>query len=360
MKKALFFSPYLNTPGGGEVYCLNFAACLQDLDYSIHLAWKDQPALTRTLKLLDISLKYQLDPIAFAHFTTRTNLLSRLAHQRSYDLIFFLSDGSLPFLFSRHNLLHFQVPFTHLKPNLISKLKLTTIDTIVCNSQFTKQIIDRQLAVDSSVIYPPINFRPPPSQGAKQNIILSVGRFTNALHNKRQDILVNTFRTMVDTGLLGWELVLIGSTLPGQPQTFITSLRKSSQGYPIKLITNAPASTISRYYGLAKIFWLATGYGTDEQTNPEAVEHFGIVTVEAMNAGAVPVVINKGGQKEIIRHGQNGFLFDGREDLISHTQKLIGHPPLLRALAQQAMGDSQLFDLDHFRRRISELIKPSS
>jgi hypothetical protein len=55
--------------------------------------------------------------------------------------------------------------------------------------------------------------------------------------------------------------------------------------------------------------WHATGYGFDAEQYPAKQEHFGMTTVEAMSAGAVPVVLNTGGQREIVTHGDDGFLW---------------------------------------------------
>ena len=43
------------------------------------------------------------------------------------------------------------------------------------------------------------------------------------------------------------------------------------------------------------LFWHAAGLGEDPTTNPDRFEHFGISVVEAMSAGAVPMVYEHGG-----------------------------------------------------------------
>lgn len=355
MKKALFFSPYLNNPGGGEVYCLNFAKCLNSMGYEIVFAWNDQLSLNNTLSLLDIKFDYEIDKKAFALFTGGGNLISKFFHFRKYDINFAVSDGSLPFLFGRQNILHFQVPFTFLKPTLPNKLKLSNINYVVTNSKFTKNFIDQGLGVNSVVIYPPINFQNP-SVKTKEKIILSVGRFTDTLHNKRQDVLGETFKSMVDDGLKDWRLVIIGSTSQKESGAFVDKLKSESKDYPITVITNAGADIIRSYYAKSQIFWLATGYGVDEQAYPESVEHFGIVTVESMNSGCVPLAVGKGGQKEIIRDGENGFLFETKEELASKTKTIISNPNLFSKLSKQAVEDSKAFTLDQFNKNIAKII----
>ena len=350
MKRALIFSPYIDSLGGGEVYTFNFAKCLHQQGFHLDIAWKNDPKIKKELKnILDISTNtFTFNKKAYQLLAQPSSLLDKFLLTRKYDLVFFLSDGSLPFLFSKNNIIHFQVPFTHLKTSPITKLKLATIHHLICNSTFTKKVIDTQLSIKSSVLYPPVSLKT--STQSKQNIILSVGRFTNALHNKRQDILIQAFKKMVDQGLKGWQLVLVGSDKEGKK--FVTKLKTQATGYPINLKPNLPIKALDELYTKSKIFWLATGYDIDPTTNPELVEHFGIVTVEAISAGCVPVVINKGGQKEIISHQTNGFLFENSQELINYSQKLISQPQLLKQLSFNAQSHAKKFDTQYFCKQV--------
>ena len=50
---------------------------------------------------------------------------------------------------------------------------------------------------------------------------------------------------------------------------------------------------------------------------PSLIESFGIVTVEAMGFG-LPVVINNSlGNRDIVRNGKDGYLFNNSEDELS-------------------------------------------
>ena len=81
---------------------------------------------------------------------------------------------------------------------------------------------------------------------------------------------------------------------------------------------------------------------------PEYAEHFGISTVEAMGAGAVPVVINAGGQKEIINDEESGFLWNSLDDLIEKTQLLINDEKLWLQMSQQSNKKAKDFAGDRF------------
>ena len=88
------------------------------------------------------------------------------------------------------------------------------------------------------------------------------------------------------------------------------------------------------------MFWVATGLGEDEEAAPWVFEHFGITTVEAMAAGCVPVVIDKAGQREIVRHGTDGYRWTTLAELEALTRMVAGDeaPGPLAASAVERAG----------------------
>jgi glycosyltransferase involved in cell wall biosynthesis len=88
------------------------------------------------------------------------------------------------------------------------------------------------------------------------------------------------------------------------------------------------------------------------------MEHFGISTVEAMAAGCVPVVINKGAQPEIVEHGVSGFLWNTLEELRAYTIRLIKDNALLESMAQAARRRAQLFSRENYVERCLTLLGP--
>ena len=96
--------------------------------------------------------------------------------------------------------------------------------------------------------------------------------------------------------------------------------------------------------------------GMPDVKNPERAEHFGISTVEAMGMGAVPVVINVGGQPEIVEDGINGFLWKTTDDLMKKTNRLIKEPELWKKLSLAGMERSKVFIGDRFCNDVKEII----
>ena len=142
MKKALIFDPYLDTLGGGERYVLSFASSLEEVGYDVEVAWTNPDILEEAGKRFgqDYS-SLKTSSIAYQICVEKQSLLKKYQFQKKYDLIFWVSDGSLPFLFGKNNLLHLQVPFKKFgtKDSLFF-LKKMFISKFVCNSQFTKSV----------------------------------------------------------------------------------------------------------------------------------------------------------------------------------------------------------------------------
>jgi glycosyltransferase involved in cell wall biosynthesis len=129
-----------------------------------------------------------------------------------------------------------------------------------------------------------------------------------------------------------------------------------SRGYPIDLLPKTGFKALVKFYGQAKIYWHATGYGTNELDNPQAQEHFGIATIEAMAAGAVPVVINQGGQPEIVKTG-SGCLWQTQAELIDKTLSLVNNDNLRLKMSRAAQMRAKAFSLAKFCRQAQQIFK---
>ncbi|PIU03845.1 hypothetical protein COT44_01010 [Candidatus Shapirobacteria bacterium CG08_land_8_20_14_0_20_39_18] len=349
MKKALFFDPYLDTVGGGERYMLTLVVYLLSQGWKIDLIW-DQPNIVKKIRE---RFGFDLDKVNFI-FNPK-NLIEKLKLTKNYDLVFWLSDGSVPLLFGKNNILHFQVPFRNVNgKSLLNKIKLSRINNIVCNSSFTKEVIDKEFGINSRVIFPPIDvdsFSP----AKKENSIIYVGRFSQLLQAKRQDILIKVFKKMIDSGLKNWKLILTGAVDIGGDD-YYQELLKMAKNYPIQVIKNPDFQTVKKLYAQSKIFWSASGYGIDEQKEPQKVEHFGMTIVEAMVSGCIPLVVEKGGAKEIIIDQENGFFWETEDQLIEVTKKILDDEKLLEKIQGKVIESGRRFSVENFTNKFNEII----
>lgn len=352
--KALIFNPYLDSLGGGERYTLHFAEFLIQKGYELTLAWLNTGIIKLIKERLGINLiKAKISPEIFNLLKNKKNLLKKIKETSKFDLIFLVSDGSLPFLFGKRNLVHFQVPFQNMNGRIfLNQIKLKFIQQIICNSYFTKKIIDKEFNVQAHVIYPPLasGFGP----GRKKNIILSVGRFDKTLPAKKQEVMLKVFKELIDKFQLeNWKLILVGGALNDE---FINQLKKLTSGYPVEIYQNINFKKLKVLYSQAKIYWQATGFGENLEIHPERAEHFGISVVEAMAAGCVPIVFNGGGLPEIIKDKENGFVFNKLSDLKQLTLKIIKDNYIREIVGKKAQIRANDFSLEKFYQRINEII----
>lgn len=340
--RAAIHDPYLDTLGGGERYVMSVAQMLVKNGWDVDIEWKDNGIIKELEERLGLHLK-------------GVNVISTINKGKGYDLCFWLSDGSIPNLNAHRNILHFQVPFHNVGgKSLFNQLKLRKIHAIICNSRFTKKFIDKKYGVNSSVIYPPVSvneFKPL----KKENIILSVSRFSQLLQAKRQDVLVDAFKKMVNVGLTGWKLVLAGGSDVGGKE-YVRNLRSEARGYPIEIIENPDFNQLKSLYGKAKIFWSASGYRIDEEKEPEKVEHFGITVVEAMAAGCAPIVTGKGGHREIVKDHIDGILWNSVNQLILATKMLITSREKLKIISENVNKKAENFSINRFENEILKLV----
>ncbi len=237
---------------------------------------------------------------------------------------------------------------------MINKFKLMRINKVICNSNFTKKVIDKEFGVDSVVLYPPVSVEKFKAK-KKENIILNVARFSELLQSKRQDILIKMFKTFCKADE-SWKLVLAGGVEVGANE-YVKKLEKESIGYPIEIIKSPDFKTLRELYGRAKIFWSASGYGVDEKKEPKRVEHFGITPVEAMAAGCVSILYNAGGHKEIIKNNVDGFLWDNTSDLYRFTKKITGSEKLRKEILANAIVKSKRFSYEEFEKAFSNVVR---
>lgn len=349
------YDPYLDDLGGGEKYMMTIAECLSK-QHRVDVFWDKKEDVENITKRfpLDLSQVHLVPNIFSSQFST----FQRLLGTRVYDAIIFLSDGSFPLVASKKLFVHIQQPLASMQTtSLLDKLKLARVNVFFCNSEYTKSFIDKKFSLKTTILYPPVTLYA--KKGRKENIVLHVGRFRvkNVSNGdyKKQGIMIEAFKEMVNHGLKDWKFVLATSIQETDKKAF-AQMQETAKGYPIEFLVNKPNDVLWKVYSKAKIYWHASGFGEDLVAHPEFAEHFGISTVEAMGAGAVPVVINAGGQKEIVQDGQNGFVWDTLKELEDKTRMLIKDTKLLSTLSQKAQVTAQKYSDEKFCEAVQQLI----
>ena len=232
-------------------------------------------------------------------------------------------------------------------------------------SEFTREWTRRRWGIDCSVIYPPVDtafdVRP------KEPLVLSVGRFSTMAHTKKQLEMMSAFRSLehcsakafalrgADASDRGWSYACVGGlNARAENHEFFDRVRQAAAGIPARVEANLDRASLRALFERASIFWHATGLNDDTDARPELAEHFGMATVEAMAAGCVPVVIDKGGQREIVAHGETGFLWNTIDELQMYTKRLMDDDHLWRRMSAAAQARAQRFAKPRFITEISK------
>lgn len=331
---------------------LTVASCLSK-EHKVYVFWNDAALLKEAHDRfsVDLSRVYLFTNI----FSKKHPFFKRLLATITFDCIFFLSDGSIPLLFAKKNILIFQFPVNWINgKSILTRIKFLKISNVLCYSQYVKAFLDKTFQIKSIVLPPPVTAIQEDNT-KKENIILTVGRFTKAINTKKHEVLVDVFKKMCTNGLSRWQFVVVGSVLASD-KDFVKQLAQRAKGYPIHILENISYFDLVEYYKKAKIYWHAAGFGEDLEKHPERAEHFGISTVEAMGAGAVPVVINAGGQKEIVQNGENGFLWNTKEELIEKTNFLVRNIKMLEKMSSEARIRAGVFNTERFCEKLREIV----
>jgi glycosyltransferase involved in cell wall biosynthesis len=235
-----------------------------------------------------------------------------------------------------------------------------TYDAVTANSFFTAEWVQKMWGRRSEVVYSACDSMGP-AAGSKEKIILNVGRFivggSGTLY-KRQEVLLDTFDRLTDIHADGWQLHFAGSVArDAESSALAARLKDAARGRPVFFHFDADLDTLRELYRRASLYWHATGYGFPAQEYPVLQEHFGITTVEAMSAGAVPLVINSGGQREIVAHAADGFLWERLPALAAQTVRLIDDQRLMKRLSRQAVLSSARFSRAAFNAGVDLIIE---
>jgi len=368
--KIVFYSPYFPKHfGGGEKYLLDcITALLERGRDDVYLALPTLEFLTQE-QISIIRQKYQkfcdydlnkLKIIASPLGTT-AGFWQKLLWTKDFDLIYHLTDGSLFFSLAKKNILHIQVPLSLNKRSLIERLKLKRYQIKNTNSYFTKNYVEKHWPVKIDYVHQPlVDLNEFPAQkdplANKEKNILNVGRFFRQLHSKRQDVLINLFAQLIKTEpklMEGWQLHLVGSV---EDREYFQEIKKLAKNLPVKIHEQIDRGELVKLFQKASIYWQATGYGLDENKHPSAVEHFGIAPVEAMAAYSVPLLIAKGGHKEVLGDEFSDYLWESDEDCIKKTIALIKNDQERAKVAQGMRIRAQDFNAQRFNQLLFKMI----
>jgi glycosyltransferase involved in cell wall biosynthesis len=239
---------------------------------------------------------------------------------------------------------------------------LPTYGRYLANSHYTARWVEQLWQVPCEVLYPPVRVTAASPVSGKQPTILVLGRFFDPRygHSKKQQELFDVFSQLRRRRQLeGWRLVMVGGA-DAANRDYVLELKRRVRAQPagvqVELQVNASGTTVQRLLGEASLLWHGAGLGEETDRHPERFEHFGIAVVEAMAAGAVPVVFGAAGPAEIVRHGVDGLHWSSPDELARHSVELVADPVRRAALADSARRRALDFSVDVFASRVRSFI----
>ncbi|WP_036745312.1 glycosyltransferase family 4 protein [Paenibacillus sp. UNC451MF] len=150
-------------------------------------------------------------------------------------------------------------------------------------------------------------------------------------------------------------LLVIGGARYGSSRktAYVRNLHRLGEKIPqhVRFIPFVPHSEISSWFGLADVLVVPSN----------SREAFGLVNVEAMSVGVPVVATRAGGMKEIIQHGETGFLIDapllGRE-LPLWISLLLSNELLARQMGEMSINRvKEQFTWEHTAQRWLDLYR---
>jgi alpha-1,2-mannosyltransferase len=212
----------------------------------------------------------------FAIVTGGSSIIPKSAAERTIVYVHFPVDlevASERYINSKFKRLYIK-PWQFISNNLDYIKK----STVITNSNYTRNLIQRAWGVESTVIHPPCpQYSFPILEEKKEDVVCSLGRFTP---EKDYEVILNVARRLDDK-----KFELVGSVTSDKIEYLDSLVRSAPEN--VKFHVNASVEEKLEVLARAKVL-LHSFVG----------EHFGIALVEAMSAGILPVTHDSGAAKE--------------------------------------------------------------
>ena len=385
MKNILVLNPYISTLGGGEKHMGYFCKSLEEYynydvnidilvfnSYGVDVFAKDYITIEDLnrqfgLKLEKTNIKKMDIPFSSNKIESLKNKITIERVSKQYDVFINFMFLSKHIGHAKKNIYHSFFAPKRFAKEWQGKSKLIGVvfdflfyksyDKFISNSQYTNHWMTEywKPSKKNIVIYPPV-FSEKEVEGRyveeeKKNIIISVGRFFVGTHSKKQLDMAEFFLHNLDV-FSNYEYHIVGAVSEREEdRDYLRKVEEvANKAGNIYVHANCKYDELIALYRTAKIFWHATGYGIDENREPEKMEHFGITTVEAMSFGAVPVVINKGGQKETVEEGISGFRWNDEKECVEKTYELIKDDNLRKHMAAESVERAKGYSIEEYDR----------
>lgn len=379
--KAAVLFPSLNYLGGAVKVCLGFIEILSKAGYEVSLFTVDKTRWGLVKRIFgefsDLHFKEYFIISGFPKFfnSMLRNIFLTLFYVLevlfvrfilNFDIVFvaggelFDCAGDVIYVNTVPFRLEHSFPNTHLGKSSIWKcyskiydvfLKLLDkIDSrrlLLTNSYFLRDLILEKIGRGSIVVHPPVDISkfmvPEDSEEQRLNLIVTVAR----IHpGKSLNVVLEVAKHVSEATFL-----IIGSSSGRFKEGFNElnmAIERMNLRSKVSILINEPLSKLVETLSRAKIL-----------LHTQPLESFGMVIVEAMAAGCIPIVPKSGGPWNDIldqRQGVYGFAYRDVNEAIKIIRSLLNNEDLRREIAKRAKVHALLFDKSVFEEKILSII----
>jgi GT2 family glycosyltransferase len=358
----VLYSPYQLVPGGGERMLFELASVLADVAGTGNIVFAS-PNRYSTIRIRQVEATFGFDNVV------GTALPWDDVEPDNCQFAAVIGNSIVPPVpaFARYNVYHIQFPFwvpdAHVRTN--GEL-LAGYDEIWAYSDFVRRNING-LIRHYRLKAPPIRLIPPHATwaGATSGIpwpdrktILTVGRFFIGGHNKRQDVVIESFRRLVERGVDDMELALAGAIHPSpEGRNRFHELQRLAEGLNCTFYPNVGRADLAALYERSAVLIHAAGFGVDPDEFPERLEHFGITPIEAASFGCIPVVYGAGGPRDVVRILGCDTAFATIEECADIVAGLRADPSASARLSAHLLESCQAFSAEAYAQGVTASLR---
>ena len=355
----ILYSPYQLVPGGGERMLFELASVLSSLAGTSNIVFAS-PERYSTIRIRQIEATFGFENVIGAV------LPWEMVEPGRCRFAAVIGNSIVPPIraFGKRSVYHIQFPFW-VDDRMVEEhgYLLADYDEIWVYSEFVRRNVNgliRHYGLEA----PPIRLLRPHAMWSgnvsglpwpARRKILTVGRFFSGGHNKRQDVVIEAFRRMLDLGLQGVDLALAGAIHPSpEGRKRFYELQSLASGLPCTFHPNIGRDDLAALYGESGVLIHAAGYGVDPDEFPERLEHFGITPIEAASFGCIPVVYGQGGPPEVVRTLGSNTTFDTIEECAELVTRLFADPEGSSLLSAHLLESCHAYSLQAYADGVAD------
>lgn len=361
-KKALVYNLYLNTAGGGERATIDLCLALEEQGYEIVLI--TDPSFE--IGINNLCLVFGITPasqwkVVFAE--TEEDVFNYCTENK-FDLFV-----NFTFCSSLKNPAKLGI-YCVMFPQIVTKeekARIGSYQIILCISEFSDIYIKKLWGTDlpSHILPPPISTSHISAKNIdfslKEKLIITVGRFNVDGHCKKQFEAIKDFNRLKLYKVLDdeWKYTLIGNLNPGDENERYFDMCLKEAGPDVSIKLNLPFESLQDLYRRASVLWQFTGVDLKKGEIPQHCEHLGLVAMDGMCYGTIPMVYQRSGVAYLVNQGETGFVFDSVDELhdtMRWMNEIFGNN-IHRNLFNKTKESSKEFGYNHYSKKIKSLIE---